>query len=1030
MTGKPQNQFIFERKSFLLVKTALAACFFLYPFFCLAQNSVVFSRLSKADGLKADHVKCVWQDEEGFLWLGHENGLQRYDGSTFADIYTKDPAERLPPAAVDEIHNAGNHLVWVRQGSTIGLLNRKTYAYRRVDTESVPAGEKELRLFTGANGMTCLLTGTSDIYCYDNAKDGFFKAALPFKIPPHLPVNGITEDTSRHLYWLYGRQGLSSGYDAGEELTKRPATHAGQSALHDIIGTQAVSCLLVTRDSTYWIAYYKAQPAGRHISIMHYDPKKGQILLDSTFAPARDNREQLHISQIIEGTNGDIWMAGKHTLISFTNAGKSFYQHLQTAPGGYGLEGEEVYHLLEDREQNIWLGTDNGLFLTRPAKSGVFNFGIYNPLTGPVSVRSVLQTNTKEIWIAAWGRGIIFLDHLYQRVDVPAERRAELAARPINVLHQHSRTTYVWAGCENGELLVIDPVTKQVLQKIRPEIFAGAAINAICEDRSGDLWLSGSNGVLARWTLGSAYVSASFLSVHTFGSAIQQLLIDSKQQKWIATSANGLYVMDEKEEEIRRHLLPAGAVNVADIIAYNDSFSIAGTDRGIAIINNSTGAITSRTLYDGLRGASVKRMMADGTGAVWMITNNGLSCYHFEKDIFAYYDQHDGIVNADNATFSKALLAEHIWFGGQNVLFCFQPDTLKSEYIPPAVTITGFRLFNRALPLDSLLQLKQIVLDDREHSFSVSFSALTFSGQNRLTYFYMLEGVDKHWINGGGNASVSYSVLSPGAYIFKVRCENTEGISSAVTSIHLRINPPFYKSWWFILLLLAMGFLAMFGVYRQRLNRLLALEKLRSRVARDLHDDMGSTLSTINILSAMAKAKIRTEPEHVEAYLGKIGENSQQMMEVMDDIVWSIKPDNDNMQKITSRMRELATGLMEAKGIELEFVVDENTKNVRLDMEARRDLFLVFKEAVNNIVKYALCTKAYIGISCDHRRLVLSVRDNGVGFDQACADHGNGLMNMHKRAEAMEGILSVQSAPGSGTAVLLDIPLRNQHMNM
>lgn len=147
---------------------------------------------------------------------------------------------------------------------------------------------------------------------------------------------------------------------------------------------------------------------------------------------------------------------------------------------------------------------------------------------------------------------------------------------------------------------------------------------------------------------------------------------------------------------------------------------------------------------------------------------------------------------------------------------------------------------------------------------------------------------------------------------------------------------------------LALGGLLYF-IHRLRINRILAVENLRNRVARDLHDDMGSTLSTINILSTMAKSKLNTDNVRASEYLGKISDNSQRMMEAMDDIVWSIKPMNDSMQKITARMREIATSVLEAKDIDLQFRSDDSTEEVKMDMEARRDFFLLFKEAINNI---------------------------------------------------------------------------------
>jgi signal transduction histidine kinase len=199
------------------------------------------------------------------------------------------------------------------------------------------------------------------------------------------------------------------------------------------------------------------------------------------------------------------------------------------------------------------------------------------------------------------------------------------------------------------------------------------------------------------------------------------------------------------------------------------------------------------------------------------------------------------------------------------------------------------------------------------------------------------------------------------------------------------------------------------------------MEKVRGRIARDLHDDMGSTLSTINILSEMAKFKIEKDTTVTKEYITKISDNSHRMMEAMDDIVWSINPMNDNMQKITARMREYATSLLEAKDIEYTFHVDEAVKRVKLDMEARRDFFLIFKEAVNNLVIYSQCTHAHIKIETYEYTMVMKIQDDGVGFNVAEADSGNGLSNMKKRAQSLNAKLSIKSKSGVGTKIILEV---------
>jgi two-component sensor histidine kinase len=393
--------------------------------------------------------------------------------------------------------------------------------------------------------------------------------------------------------------------------------------------------------------------------------------------------------------------------------------------------------------------------------------------------------------------------------------------------------------------------------------------------------------------------------------------------------------------------------------------------------------------------------------------------------MFASYTERNGFVYAGKPAYAKYRMKNgEIWFGGENSLYGFLPEKISNRSTPVNVTLTDFKLFNTFIPLDSLLSLKEIRLKPEQNSFTIYFSSLSYAQQDNLIYYYKLDGVNDEWIKADRDLAAQYTILPPGHYTFHVKCVNLQGVESAsITSLNLSILPHFYQTWWFFILVLAAISWLTYFIYRQRIIKLLAVERVRSKVARDLHDDVGSTLSTINILSSMAKTKLLTDPVKSSEYITKITDNSQQMMEAMDDIVWSIKPDNDSMQKIVARMREYASEILEPKNIEIIFNTGERILELKLDMETRRDVFLIFKEAVNNIAKYAHCTKTEINIKYHNQRLIMSIKDNGVGFDVGSADGGNGMGNMQKRAELLNGIIKIKSEPDQGTEVVMNIPV-------
>jgi len=335
--------------------------------------------------------------------------------------------------------------------------------------------------------------------------------------------------------------------------------------------------------------------------------------------------------------------------------------------------------------------------------------------------------------------------------------------------------------------------------------------------------------------------------------------------------------------------------------------------------------------------------------------------------------------------------------------------------------ITSFKIFNSELPLDSLLKKETIELSNQQNSFSIGF---TLNDTPQTIYFYQLEGADKNWIKASTASVINYTLLSPGNYKFKIKCENkAAGMNREYIALSININLPFWLNGWFIILCFLVFVGIIYYFHSLSIKRLMVVELVRQKVSRDLHDDIGSTLSTINILSMMAKSKLEEDPTKALEYINKISDNSSRMMDAMDDIVWSINPVNDNMQKIMARMRSFATEVLEPKDVELHFHFDEALKEIHLNMEARRDLFLLFKEAVNNAAKYSNATKVEIGMHLRNKMLLLEVKDNGIGFNVDEADSGNGLNNMQKRAEKLKSNYSIDSEPGKGTMVMLEMQI-------
>ena len=340
----------------------------------------------------------------------------------------------------------------------------------------------------------------------------------------------------------------------------------------------------------------------------------------------------------------------------------------------------------------------------------------------------------------------------------------------------------------------------------------------------------------------------------------------------------------------------------------------------------------------------------------------------------------------------------------------------KKELPPPLINLIRITVLGKE---DSSAIFKQqtIAYRPNESSIGFQFAATSYTDEKKIWYKYRLEGYDQNWNTATQSNSVNYASLLPGSYTFKVLASIDNNQWSAVpASFSFIIKKPFYKSPLFFILMLGglVGGFYFFHTYR--LQQKLKLERLRSRISADLHDDIGSTLSSISIISEGAFQE--KDISASKLMMKEIGENTQLLMDKMDDIIWYVNPQNDSFQNLMLRIKKFSAMLFEAKGIDYTISIDKRINDISLPMIQRQHLYLILKEAVNNVAKYSGCTNATISIHYEGSYLTMEVTDNGKGFDTGKQQTGNGLRNIKRRADMLHGELKIESN-NRGTTVFL-----------
>jgi signal transduction histidine kinase len=429
---------------------------------------------------------------------------------------------------------------------------------------------------------------------------------------------------------------------------------------------------------------------------------------------------------------------------------------------------------------------------------------------------------------------------------------------------------------------------------------------------------------------------------------------------------------------------------------------------------------------DQLPGSIVYSILEDDRGRLWLGTNQGLVRFSPDTRQFRRYGTRDGLVNREfNRRAALRGQDGQLFFGGLRGVTAFDPDAIRENpYVPPVV-ITRMTKENRSSPVPiNPYGRDQVALDYRDRVFTVGFAALNFTSPENNRYRYQLDGFEDDWVEAGTRRVVRYTNVPPGAYVFRVQGSNNDGIwNKEGASIRVSIDPPFWRTGWFQFLIGVLIAGVLVAMYRVRVRHLLRIERLRLRIARDLHDDVASQLASVAIRSDLLRVTAELTADE-RAELRQMGSLVRQTTETLRDIVWFVDPEHDRPGALVEKMKTTASRLL--GGLEYRFdasAPDEHDCLRALDVRGRRNLFLIYKEALHNIARHAAAKTVQVTVRCPPETLELTICDDGTGFipeDQST--WGTGMKSMRRRAEQIGADLKISSEPDRGTTLCLRVP--------
>ncbi len=976
-----------------------------------------------ADGLPSDRVSVVRFDSQGFLWLGTEDGLSRFDGYDFRNF---DASDGIAPAPIRSFLETRSGIYWV--GTSHGLVRfdalRESRAGRsNARLDHLPGGGMH-------DGVLALLEDRAGAI-WIGTEDGLFRLAdegeparfepVPFATSAsNIPVNALLEDPDGTL-WVGSELGLFRRAPGG--AFARVADGRGRPV--------SVQCLRRDRGGVLWMGTRLEGLLGLREAGHGVVPSWTSYTVETGLAGQ-------HVTAVVETSDGTLW-ASCYGGLSEIPPDRSSIRRYTLAEG---LSSVGVSSLAEDRDGDLWIGSDSA-GLMRFARNG---FRAFDERDGLKTRRVASLFESRDGAVCAFTRGqntedIVHGDGFLACFD---GRRFETKS-----LRVPPGTLYGWGWSqfalqdENDEWWVpavpgvfrFPGVPFSRLGDTPPrrlygprDGLEGNAILRLYEDRRGDLWMavSGDRGNLARWDRRAD-------AIRMYGKADglpdrepMAFVEDRNGGLWIGLRGGGLvrYADERFALADAGTGIPEGSIR-ALALGGDGSVWLASARGGIGRIEDAGRWPPRFAVYgvsEGLSSANASSITLDAGGRVYVGTERGLERLDPATGNVQRFTAEDGLPRGVIETSLRDRRGD-LWFGSVEGLSRLEPR-IEPRRAPPSARIA--RVFvngvRQPLPENGASTVPLAPARPGPTSLQVDYVAVDFAPGGRPRYQYRVDGLDADWSPPTDQRSVVYARLPAGAFRFRVRAVGNDGsIGDSAASVSLRVAPPLWRRPEVAAAGALLAAAAAYALHRLRLARALELERVRSRVARDLHDDVGAGLSEIAILSEVARAQGGSRELPV---LSEIGDRARDLVDAMTDIVWSTDPRKDDVASLVQRIRRFAANALESRGIVWTLEVPEDFEARRLDPERRRQIFLVVKEALANVARHSRCARAAVRILSAPDELAVEVEDDGVGLRGAAgADTGHGLANMRARAAAVGGELRLGAGERSGTIVRLRVPL-------
>ena len=981
-------------------------CCCLFIFHTSKSQNLIFDNFSVDKGLSQNSVNNIVCDSFGLVWIATADGLNCYDGNKITQF-------RHNENDSNSIYNNFIYSLFICEGQDIIIQGKEGIEYFdrqtgkfRIILGITEMAEKKIsgRMIGGDFSKIWIYSGRRtiiEINKFTLQKKVFSSSVIANSDVED--INIINQPTTKGQLYFYDRNKLFC-FNTNNHIIQ--IIHRTKERGYYNFDTKEDNIYILTGDSIVCKKNGKTISASKIVAL----PKLNNIIDFKC-----DRLGNLWILSYTDGFN----------IIAKNYTGEYILKHYE-----HNISNNKLSYMSVDIAGNIWLGTDgSGAYFLNHKKLIIDN---YTFTQNPLMVKSFCPITDNLLLIGTVANGL----HLLDTKEKSVVQIDKLPNMDVYSLFKSNKSE-VYIGTAKGVFIYdIDQ------HKIKPTSLPGADSIMLVKHitiNSNTVYISHTNGLTRYDLLNKKRLENTF---NFSNNSCQYLSFEPDNKRYfLLTEYKGIWFFDgDNFIQIVPTALKNNFYSARHIYRENNFNYWFATEKGLLKIVFENDAKTKYqsflyTINDGLPNNFLYSVLPGTNGKLWISSNKGISEFDPIKISCVNYDINDGVQsNEFNTGAYYADQLGNMAFGGVAGLNFFNTNSLQYSKTNPNVFINELSIAGKSYKYIHIPDKIELPYNDNEIIVGFYCNDLSNPGKNK--YYYLLEGLDKDWVDAQSLRQLRYAGLEPGNYILKIKTINGDGIISPEKKLTIIIQPPFWHTWWFIISIIILSLsLIIYIVQRlsnisikrklKELERKQEIESIRQRISSDLHDDIGSGLSKMALISELAKSQTQN-PEELQNKLSRLTDNSRDMIRSLGEIVWAINPQNDKLPNLLAYMRDYASEYLETTDITINYHIQESQEAIPINPDFKRNIFLILKESLHNAVKYSGATNIEIGFTVKsiHPKgigYIFWVSDNGKGIDpEVMRKFGQGLSSMKKRAENIGANYTIESSLGKGVRIMLE----------